>query len=482
MALSAAPSTWGFGIDPTVVGASGTSAGSSTWLSPFSVADLRFRQDFLQKVGDIYNGQEEALLTDILMMLGATKETVTSDTQSWFEKGRILPVVVAGKNDFTSVVKTNTTTITAVGARLPFVTGDTLQVVGTVATGNTGAETTEYLRVTSLSASGLVATVAKTDASTVVFAGNDVRITIAGNTQLKGSDRPSGNVLVQAKQRSNNTKISTRPYDVNYSDFSSLAWAEIDGQFYWTNADMENAFKQFKMYKEFDALIGDSFDTGSAAYAAGHKGMQGLLPALRERGNNWDGYPSTISDFEDFIKRLDEVGAGTNYMLLLSRAADLSLDQSIAQYNNVAIAYDSATPGTLKSSNYGEFMNGDGKFMDLGFKGFKWNSYNFYKQAWSPLVVPTSPLHYSNLASGDIINGLALPYGMTSVSIDGSARNIPYLSMLHKVGNGENRELKTALTGWNTNASDKTEVTWLSEFMLRTACANQMFLFEGTGA
>lgn len=479
MAIDVKPSTWGFDIDPAVLGAAATSPGSSSWLSPFSVNNIAYRQEFAEKAFDIYNNQE-ALLGDILSFLGASSGTISSDTYSFFEKGRTLNVVVGGKNDFTSVVKTNATTVTAVGARLPFTIGDVLQVVGLDGAGNTGSQTMEKLLVTALSASGLVATVEKTDGTTVVAAGNNVRITVTGNIQHKGSTAPDGNIAETAKQRSNRMMISRRGYDVNLSDHTSFAWVNIDGKMFWTSAAMERQFARFRMIKEFGLLGGEDFDAASAAYASGHRGSQGLISILEERGNSYTGYPGTVADFDSIIKRQDEVGGGSNLMMFLSRAADLAMDVEFAKHNNVNIAYDSDATATVESPNYGSFVNKPEQLINLGFKGVAWNSYKFFKQTLPALYVPTSPFAPANRPTADPINGFMLPASMAPVYADGMAKSVPYMQVLHKAGNGISRELMTSIRGYEITGNDETRVDWTSEHMLSVAGANQMWLFSGT--
>lgn len=445
------------GTQPSI---QGTLATAANWASIFSVPDVRFKQEFAQAAYDLFGGQEEANLMDILSQLGASMETTTADTISWFEKGRVMPVVAAGEGDYTSVVKASDTKIDVVGELVPWSVGDELLL--------TTATEQELVKVTALDADRLGATVvgvANSGRYSDILDATEVIITIAGNDQDKGSSAPDGSPEIQTQQYSNMNNIARRSYNINNSDKSSLAWFQLDGQDYWTNADMENQFKLFKMVKEQKSLVSEG--NGSTT------GMQGLLPAMRARGNNYDGHPTTLDNWETIIKQIDTVGGRPEYMALLSRAAAFATSRAMAEFTPTSISHDGST--TVTGENYGSFSNGQ-KLLSIGFDGFDYGTFKVRFNTWGALTTPTSSLYAANRLNE--IHGLMMPMGNTAVSMNGSVSNVPYLSVLHKVGNGQNRELVTGLTGWDTNAVDETRVHWLSEWTTRLACANKAFLFE----
>lgn len=439
------------GLEPSVAG---LVAGSSNWKSIFAATgvdlDPRYKQEFASAAYDIFGGQEDALLTDILFQLGANKETTTSDTISWFEKGRRLQIAVAGENGFTSVVKNSTTHINVIGQTVSWSVGDNLLIL------DTANSEEQVVRVTGLDPDLLGATIEAVSGD-VIASATEVRISIQGNSQPKGSSSPAGRAEIQTEQHSNVNTITRRAYDINNSDKSSLAWFELDGQMYWTNADMENQYKSYQMIKEFDCFT---------AGGNGTTGFQGVLDKVRTDGNHYDGHPTTLDDWETIIKQIDEVGGRPEYMAMLSRQACLDTDRAMAQYSG---SNGAALP------NFGDFSMGQ-KLLDLGFDGFQWGTFKVKYNAWGALTVPTSPMHANNRLKE--LHGMLLPMGNTPINMNGSAMNVPYMSLLHKVGNGENRELKTTIRGWDSDGIDETKVDWLSEYTTRVACANKIFILE----
>lgn len=444
------------GTQPSINGAT-----AASWKSIFSVADVRFKQDYAKVAYDLFGGQEEASLMDIMMLLGATKETTSADTTSWFEKGRMLPVIEAGEGDYTSVVKTSDTKIDVVGELVPWSVGDEILLYDPV------GDAQEVKRVTALDSDLLGATV-ETIANSGLYSdiadATEVRITIQGNSQSKGSVAPDGSPETQTQQKSNVNRITRRSYEINNSDKSSLAWFELDGQSYWTNADMEAQYKRFLMVKELDSLTATGNGTTS---------FQGLIPKIAADGNNYDGQPTTLDDWETIIKQVDEVGGRGDYMAFLSRSAAFATSRAMAEFSPTSVSHDGAT--TVIGENYGSYANGQ-KLLSIGFDGFDYGTFKVRFNTWGALTTPTSPLHVNNRMNE--IHGIMLPMGNTAINMNGESLSVPYLSVLHKVGNGENRELKTSITGWDTDGTDETKVHWLSEYTTRLAAANKAFLFS----
>lgn len=469
MALTA-PSDAGYGVQPP----------------PFVTPDpsnFLLLEDFTQRYDvdrskqalDPYNGQENLLL-NMIEALGAVEYTISNDTHRWGEEGRLLSVYKAGVGSITGVTftaATNTITI-APAAENSLRVGEVVQIADIV------NDKQDYGRVESVTAGAVVvesmyaADIDITDGAAVVVTGH-------GSQFPKGSEAMEGSKSRDFVTYTNNFQIARENYKISGSDHSSAAWMmNKDGEYFWTNSDIEDTAKRFKIAQEIMMLNGDKVVAGSelAVSTPEISGSEGIFPAIRDRGNNFAGYPSSKTDLEAIIKRQDLVGGSPVMMMLLSRAADLASDNFYAQLSPTAAA-TSAANTVVPADNYGSFVNANNTMISLGFKGVEWGSYKWYKQAWSALTVPTSPFAPGNQSASKTINGMIMPYGKTPLMIGGETVKKDYLSLIYKAGNGQNRKFKTSLIDFDTDGGDNVKVNYLSEFMARTACANQFYMLEG---
>jgi hypothetical protein len=216
-------------------------------------------------------------------------------------------------------------------------------------------------------------------------------------------------------------------------------------------------------------------DAGSAVAGLttgdlGNKGSEGLFYSVSQRGNVWgSGNPTTLSDFDTIIQRLDKQGAIQENVLFVNRQFSFDIDDMLAAQNSYGAG----------GTSYGLFDNDKDMALNLGFTGFR-RGYDFYKTDWK----------YLNDAAtrggvvGGAINGVLVPAGSTTVydQVLGKNAKRPFLHVRYRASETEDRRYKTWITGSAGGASnsslDAMEVHFLSERALCTLGANNFFLFE----
>jgi hypothetical protein len=229
---------------------------------------------------------------------------------------------------------------------------------------------------------------------------------------------------------------------------------------------------------ELSMILGERAEVGSAAATAGFTGTEGLFEAITGRGNTFQGLADDLDDWDNIVKRFDAQGKIQDYMFYCDRDQSLAIDNMLGTLN---AGYDGGI-------SYGMFENGKDMAVDLGFRGFKRGSYNFFKSDWKLLNDPTL-LGAVSTGAGKI-RGILVPVGMKEVyegqyngGAGGEKIKVPYLQTKYRVAGMENRKYKTWVTGTvggvYTNDEDAMNIHHLSERMLCTTGANNFMLFEG---
>ena len=461
----------GFGINPQpgVIASPGSFQTSYDFISKYAP----------EKAAELFQPFEHGTLMGILDAMGATEEYGKgSDTHFWAEAGQLMPVAKAGVGSYSSVtiasISGDSANLVGVGAKLPFQKGDILQVVAT--DGTSGLDRV----IVAATAPALTLAVRTYDKGAYGLTnGTEVVVTKIGNEQLKGSDPLSGAIGLETITRSNQFKISRGYHEQGLSDVPNKTWFSANGNFYWTTQEIDAARQRFTITRDFDLLTSEKTHADSGAYADGYRGMEGIFSAIRARGNNWKGdfALSGTTDIETVIKRLEVAGAPKSNMLLTNTAFSLALDKAFASLNNVGV---NGTPtSTVGRGNYGSFVNKPDNLINLGFKGVEWGGYSFYKKTLEAFTNPTSPFH-DTVNNYSTVKAIMIPVGQTAVAPDMELgkRNVPYITVMYKGGNGEDRRLKTTMRDFQTDGKDKMQVDFLSEYSTRVACANKFMLFE----
>lgn len=267
---------------------------------------------------------------------------------------------------------------------------------------------------------------------------------------------------------------------VSGSDMAQIGWIQIqteDGTtgYLWYMKALSETRLRFDDYLEMMMVEHSTAETSSAAetfLGGAPAGSEGMFDAIRSRGNTWSGgNPSTLADFDTIVSRLDKQGAIPENAIFLNRQFAFDVDDMLASQSVAAAG----------GVSYGLFDNSEEMALNLGFKGFKRGSYDFYKTDWKYLNDAT----LRGALTGGSVNGVMIPAGTTNVKdmVTGEGAKRPFLHVRYRQSATENRRLKTWTTGsagggQATSDLDAMNVEFLSERALCVLGANNFFIME----
>ena len=308
---------------------------------------------------------------------------------------------------------------------------------------------------------------------------------VYGSEFTKGSTGMIGSLESEDIFFENKPIIIKDKYTVSGSDMAQIGWVEVTSEngatgYLWYIKSEHETRLRFEDYLEMSMVEGVPAEAGSGALTyltvassqvqPGAAGTEGLFDAVATRGNVWaGGNPTTLSDFDSIIQRLDKQGAIQENVIFLNRQFSFDIDDMLASQNSYG----------ANGTSYGLFNNDENMALNLGFKGFK-RGYDFYKTDWKYLNDAT----LRGGIVGGAINGILVPAGSTSVydQILGKNAKRPFLHVRYRASETEDRRYKTWITGSaggaQTSDLDAMEVNFLSERALCTLGANNFFLFE----
>ena len=308
---------------------------------------------------------------------------------------------------------------------------------------------------------------------------------VYGSEFTKGSTGMIGSLESEDLFFENKPIIIKDKYTVSGSDMAQIGWVEVTSEngatgYLWYIKSEHETRLRFEDYLEMSMVEGVPAEAGSAALAyltvaasqvqPGAAGTEGLFDAVATRGNVWaGGNPTTLSDFDSIIQRLDKQGSIQENVIFLNRQFSFDIDDMLASQNSYG----------ANGTSYGLFNNDENMALNLGFKGFK-RGYDFYKTDWKYLNDAT----LRGGIVGGAINGILVPAGSTTVydQILGKNAKRPFLHVRYRASETEDRRYKTWITGSaggaQTSDLDAMEVNFLSERALCTLGANNFFLFE----
>jgi hypothetical protein len=284
---------------------------------------------------------------------------------------------------------------------------------------------------------------------------------------------------------SNNPIIIKDKYAVNGSDMAQIGWVEVTtengatGYLWYLKSEHETRLR-FEDYLETAMIEAVPAVGGSGAATAGFMGSEGIFYVVNNRGNVWGGgTPTTLSDWDSIVSRLDKQGAIEENAVFVNRGLSFDIDNMLATLNG----YTSG--GVSQSASFGLFDNDVEMALNLGFTGFR-RGYDFYKSDWKYLNDPTMRGGLSSAAATatGTITGLLVPAGSTSVydQIMGKNAKRPFLHVRYRASEAEDRRYKTWITGSAGGAAtsdlDAMEVNFLSERCVCTLGANNFVLFR----
>jgi hypothetical protein len=467
-------STPGYALQP----AAEQVALSTNYITNFNFLN-QYLPDTYEKEFERYGNRT---VSSFLRMVGAELPS-NSDQIKWAEQGRLH-------------IKYTTCTASAVAAG-----------VGTFTISDAGATTaairigqTVFIQVNSTGASnraivtassGLVVTVAFYDATVNVANTNVCTMFIYGSEFKKGTVGMVGSLEAEDTIYSNNPIILKDRYAVNGSDMAQIGWVEVTtengatGYLWYLKSEHETRLR-FEDYLETAMIEAVPAAATSGALAAGYIGSEGVFYAVNSRGNVWGaGNPTSLSDWDTIVARLDKQGAIEENVLFVNRQMGFDVDNMLAGLNGLPSAGTGGTNGA-QSASFGLFDNDVEMALNLGFSGFR-RGYDFYKSDWKYLNDPTmrGGLNAANPgATIGTVNGLLVPAGSTSVydQIMGKNAKRPFLHVRYRASEAEDRRYKTWITGSaggaQTSDLDAMEVQFLSERCVCTLGANNFMLFR----
>lgn len=418
-------------------------------------------------------------IASFLRMVGAEMPS-NSDQIKWAEQGRL------------HIKYTNCTSAAAAGASTAtFTVADSgvtyiaIRVGQTVMIQNNTSGVFNKGIVTAVP-SATTFTVAYYEAAGQSFAvSTQCTVFIYGSEFKKGTNGMIGSLESEDEIFSNNPIIIKDKYAVNGSDMAQIGWVEVTtengatGYLWYLKSEHETRLR-FEDYLETAMIEAVPAATGSGAKVAGMMGSEGIFYVVNERGNVWGGgTPTTLSDWDTIVSRLDKQGAIEENVIFVNRGLSFDIDNMLATLNG----YTSG--GVAQSASFGLFDNDVDMALNLGFTGFR-RGYDFYKSDWKYLNDPTmrGGLNSTAATATGTITGLMVPAGSTSVydQIMGKNAKRPFLHVRYRASEAEDRRYKTWITGSAGGAAtsdlDAMEVNFLSERCVCTLGANNFVLFR----
>jgi hypothetical protein len=439
--------------------------------------------DFLnQYLPDTYEKEFERYgnrsVASFLRAVGAEMPS-TSDLIKWAEQGRLHTKYVNCQSD--AAAASDTATITVSDTLVPGNGGIAFRVGQTVfLSDNNEASKSNKAIITDVDYTAGTFDVAYYEGGGQTFGAADVVTAfVYGSEFRKGTEGMVESLEADDLFLENSPIIIKDKYAVSGSDMAQIGWVEVTSEngatgYLWYIKSEHETRLRFEDYLELAMIEAVPAEANSGAAATtgnvGNKGSEGLFYSVSQRGNVWGGgNPTTLSDFDTIIQRLDKQGAIQENVLFVNRQFSFDIDDMLAAQNSYGAG----------GTSYGLFDNDKDMALNLGFTGFR-RGYDFYKTDWKYLNDATT----RGGVVGGAINGVLVPAGSTTVydQVLGKNAKRPFLHVRYRASETEDRRYKTWITGSAGGASnsslDAMEVHFLSERALCTLGANNFFLFE----
>ena len=442
--------------------------------------------DFLnQYLPDTYEKEFERYgnrtVASFLRMVGAEMPS-NSDMIKWAEQGRLHTKYVNCDSSAAAAADSATITVSDAG-----VTAIAIRAGQTVFISDNATGLSNKGIVTAVNTAAGTFDVAYYEAGGQTFSGTAVlSVWIYGSEFKKGTVGMIGSLEAEDEIFDNSPIIIKDKYAVSGSDMAQIGWVEVTtengatGYLWYLKSEHETRLR-FEDYLETAMIEAVPAESGSGVANAalnplyGNKGSEGIFYVVNNRGNVWGGgNPTTLSDFDSIISRLDKQGSIEENVIFLNRAFSFDIDDMLAAQNSYG----------ADGTSYGLFDNDRNMALNLGFTGFR-RGYDFYKSDWKYLNDPTmrGGLPTGASATGTV-TGLLVPAGSTTVydQIMGKNAKRPFLHVRYRASETEDRRYKTWITGSaggaQTSDLDAMEVNFLSERCVCTLGANNFVLFR----
>ena len=455
------------------------------------ITDFNFLNQYLP---DTYEKEFERYgnrtVSSFLRMVGAEMPS-NSDQIKWAEQGRLHIKYTNCTSGQAAASDTATITVADTG-----VTQVAIRVGQTVMIQNNASGLFNKAVVTLVGTTTF--NVAYYEAGGQTFAiSTQCTVFIYGSEFKKGTNGMVGSLEADDDIYSNKPIIIKDKYAVNGSDMAQIGWVEVTSEngatgYLWYLKSEHETRLRFEDYLETAMIEAVPAEVGSGAISilgtagvAGSAGSEGIFYVVNNRGNVWGGgTPTTLSDWDTIVSRLDKQGAIEENVVFVNRGLSFDIDNMLAGLNGLGTA---GTGGTApaQGASFGLFDNDVAMALNLGFTGFR-RGYDFYKSDWKYLNDPTmrGGLSATAATATGTITGLLVPAGSTSVydQIMGKNAKRPFLHVRYRASEAEDRRYKTWITGSaggaQTSDLDAMEVNFLSERCVCTLGANNFVLFR----
>lgn len=442
---------------------------STNYITNFNFLD-QYLPDTYEKEFERYGNRS---VSGFMRQVGAELPS-TSDLIKWAEQGRLHTKYIDVNAD--SALAANTATFTVNDTLDPGTGSIAIRVGQTLHISDNGGSGANKAIVTSVDTGAGEFDVAFYEAAGQAFALNSTcTVFIYGSEFSKGTNGMVGSLEADDLILDNKPIIIKDNYEVSGSDMAQIGWVEVTtengatGYLWYLKSEHETRMR-FDDYLETAMIEAVPAEAASGALVtAGVDGSDGVFYSVNDRGNVWSGgYPTTLSDWDTIVARLDKQGAIEENALFVNRAFGFAIDDMLADQS------------TTTGASFGLFDNDKDMALNLGFSGFR-RGYDFYKTDWKYL---NDESMRGGLSSG-IVSGLLVPAGTTSVydQVMGKNAKRPFLHVRYRASKAEDRRYKTWITGSAGGAAtsdlDAMEVNFLSERCVCTLGANNFVLFEG---
>jgi len=417
-------------------------------------------------------------ISSFLRMVGA-EMPMASDQVVWSEQGR-LHLAYEGA----SVTNAGVITIASSGTHAVRV-GQTIvlsdnQTAPTIIKCYVSAVAADNTTLTVIPYSGGATVGAVSGFDTATDSGsNTCSFFVYGSEFVKGDAAMVGAVTPEFQSFTNKPIILKDKFEIFGSDTAQIGWVEVSGEagqagYLWYLKAEGDTRVRFEDYLEMAMVEAEKSVSagGTDSILGANSGTEGLFKAVESRGivatNAFDAVGDVISDFDLILKELDKQGSIEENMLFLNRDANLKMDDALANIS----------AGSAGGTAFGVFENSEDMALNLGFRGFRRGSYDFYKTDWKYLN------NKSTRGLFDDIKGILVPAGTSSVYDQIMGKNIrrPFLHVRYRASEADDRRMKSWITGSvggaATTGDDKMEVHYLSERCLVTQAANNFVLFK----
>ena len=469
MAIAANP---GFNLTPS----STQQALASNYITNFDFLS-QYLPDTYEKEFERYGNRS---VSSFLRMVGAEMPS-NSDLIKWAEQGRLHTKYVNCSSG--AAATSDTATITIADTAVANIGDQAIRVGQTVYIyDNAGGGSNKGVVTAVNSTTAKAFDVAYYEGGGQNFGTSEtLSVFVYGSEFRKGTEGMVGSLEADDQIFECSPIIIKDKYAVSGSDMAQIGWVEVTtengatGYLWYLKSEHETRLR-FDDYLETAMLEAVPAETGSGAIAAavGAKGTDGIFHVVKNRGNLWSGAnPSTLTNFDTIVQRLDKQGAIEENVLFVDREFSFDIDDMLATQNSYGGG----------GTSYGLFDNDKDMALNLGFSGFR-RGYDFYKSDWKYLNDPTMRGDMSSNAGSGRINGLLVPAGSTTVydQVLGKNAKRPFLHVRYRASESEDRRYKTWITGSAGGAMnsslDAMEVHFLSERACCTMGANNFFLFE----